>query len=102
MVASQNYPGAIMTNFAWLIEAPGPNYLGTRKLGKYEFYWTRDHNKALRFYSKQQADDAMMAVRELDENLFGFAETLGEAKPVEHGWVNPGAPPANPSADGEG
>lgn len=74
--------------FAWLIEAPGPNYLGTRDFGHYpEFYWTRDHTKATRFCSKAQADGVMMAVRQLSPALFAFAISLGEALPVEHGWV---------------
>lgn len=75
------------TDFAWLIEAPGTKYLATRRLGINEFYWTSDHNTALRFISEQQADGVMMAVRELVPPLFEFARTLGEARPVEHGWI---------------
>ncbi len=71
---------------AWLIEAPGLNYLGARDRA---FFWTKDHAKALRFYSKEQADGAMMAIRELVPKLFGFAYTLGDASPVEHGWMTP-------------
>lgn len=36
-----------MTDFRWLIEAPGQRYLAARKLGNHEFYWTQDHNKAI-------------------------------------------------------
>lgn len=82
-----------MTNFSWLIEAPGLNYLSVRKLGKYAFFWTLDHNKALRFFSQEQADMVMMAVRESEPKLWAFAANLGEAKPVEYGWVSPAAEP---------
>lgn len=76
-----------MTEFAWLIEAPGQNYLAVRELARRkEFHWTHDHSKAIRFRTSEQADDTMMAIRGLNEELFAFAITLGEAKPVEHGW----------------
>lgn len=77
--------------FAWLIEAPGPHYLAARAVAGHKFHWTQDHGVALRFFSEEQADIAMMAIRELDPTLFGFAETLGEARPVEHGWLNTGS-----------
>ena len=75
--------------FAWLIEAPGPSYLAAHEgVGHiHEFRWTREPNEALRFYSQQQADAAMMAVRQLDPRLWGFAAVLGEARPVEHVWI---------------
>lgn len=80
-----------MTDFAWLIEAPGQNYLAVRVIAKVsEFHWSKDHNKALRFYNHDQADAVMMAVRNLEKELFGFALTLGEARPIEHGWTEPG------------
>ncbi len=40
---------AAESEFAWLIEAPGPRYLMARKLvvaGMHEFVWTADHNEA--------------------------------------------------------
>lgn len=74
--------------FAWLIEAPGQHYLAARAVAGHKFYWTQDHDAALRFVSEGQADLAMMAIRELDPKLFGFAETLGEARPIEHSWIN--------------
>jgi len=78
--------------FAWLIEAPGQNYLGIRKIGhSHDFYWTDDHTKALRFHSQEQADAAMMAVRQLAPYLWAFAANLGEARPVEHGWIATGS-----------
>lgn len=77
-----------MTDFAWLIEAPGQNYLGTREIAYYpEFHWTKDHNAALRFISKEQADGVMMVVRRVCPELFAFAVNLGDARPVEHGWI---------------
>lgn len=77
------------THFCWLIEAPGAHYLAARKLAVHEFFWTKDHNRALRFFSAEHADLTMMAVRALAPALFEFARTLGEARPVEHGWLNP-------------
>lgn len=76
-------------DFRWLIEAPGQNYLAVRKMQRapYTFHWTRDHDAALAFKSADQAESVMMAVRELCPELFGFARTLGEAHPVEHGWM---------------
>lgn len=65
---------------AWLIEAPGQNYLGVSTLGgEHRFHWTKDHAKALRFWTRMQADDVMMAVRALNPGLFAFAVNLGEA-----------------------
>ena len=90
-----------MSDFAWVIEAPGPRYLAVQRLKMSDnFGWTTDHNKALRFYSQEQADALMMAVRQMDREigglknhnqlvsgaLFAFETTLGNAKPVEHGW----------------
>jgi hypothetical protein len=77
-----------MTEFSWLIEAPGQNYLGTQEIGlQSRFYWTNDAAKALRFCSKEQADGVMMAVRKLAPDLWDFALTLGEAFPREHGYL---------------
>lgn len=75
-------------SFAWLIEAPGQHYLAVRAVAGNKFFWVQDHGAALRFFSEEQADLAMLAIRQLDPELFGFAKTLGEAKPVEHAWVN--------------
>lgn len=75
-------------NFAWLIEAPGNNYLGARNIAHTpEFYWTKDHNKALNFCSAEQANDTMMAIRALSPTLFEFARTLGDAMVTEYGWL---------------
>lgn len=82
--------------FCWLIEAPGANYLSTWSIGgATRFRWASDPNKALRFYSREQADSVAMAVRALDPDLWGFAGTLGEAWPREHGWL-PASPPLSP------
>jgi len=77
-----------MSEFAWLIEAPGPNYLGVVSIGQqHSFCWRPDHAKATRFYSEEQADAMMMAIRRACPELFAFAVLLGEAKAVEHGWL---------------
>lgn len=74
--------------FAWLIEAPGPNYLRVREITNvYDFSWTKDANKALRFHSKEQAIATMMALRQAFPEVFAFAIMLGDAQAVEHGWV---------------
>lgn len=80
-----------MTSFAWLVEAPGPHYLAVRKCpGDYrgEFYWSRDANDALRFFNKEQADLTATGLRALNPTLWGFAGSLGEAWPREHGWLS--------------
>jgi len=75
------------TEYGWLIEAPGTQYLEAHKMGNgYYFRWTRDHDKAIRFHSEEQADLTMMAIRTLAPKLFDFANTLGMSRPVEHGW----------------
>lgn len=82
-----------MSDFRWLIEAPGQRYLAVQRLSmSYNFEWTTDHNRALAFRTEDQADALMMAVRQMDRQhqggtLFGFEVTLGDAKAVEHGWV---------------
>jgi hypothetical protein len=81
-----------MSDFRWLIEAPGQQYLGVRKLtGRHDFVWTRDHNTALHFKSEEQADLMMNALRDLDRKLFGFDETLGPTRMTEHGWIDKAA-----------
>lgn len=83
-----------MTDFRWLIEAPGPRYLGVRKLSsRHDFVWTAQHDLAIQFASQEQADLTMMALRDLNRELFGFEATLGPAQPVEHGWMDPSGPP---------
>lgn len=91
-----------MTDFRWLIEAPGQKYLAVQRLsGSDNFEWTSDHNRALAFRSMEQADALMMAVRQMDREmialrnhgalswgeLFAFEPKLGNAKAVEHGWM---------------
>ena len=77
-----------MTDFRWLIEAPGQRYLAARKLGNHEFYWTQDHNKAIAFRDEAQADMTMMTIRDLAPALFDFERTLGSAAAIEHGWMS--------------
>lgn len=82
-----------MSDFRWLIEAPGARYLAVQRLKMSDnFEWTADHNRALAFRSEEQADALLMAVRQLDiqyqkGGLFAFERTLGNAKAVEHGWL---------------
>lgn len=84
-----------MSYFHWLIEAPGQRYLAVQRLHVSDtFEWTTDHNKALAFRDREQADAAMMAIRQMDrqingfdKGLFAFEATLGNAAAVEHGWV---------------
>ncbi len=76
-------------SYAWLIEAPGIRYLRVQSLSASDtFDWTVEHEKALRFHSKTQADAVMRAVRALAPHLFAFERNLGDAKPVEHAWIN--------------
>jgi hypothetical protein len=80
-------------DFAWLVEAPGPNYLGARAIGGFpDFFWTSDATKALRFWTKEQADFTAMAVRRMEPRLWDFALTLGDAFPRQHGFVNIASP----------
>lgn len=82
-------------DFRWLIEAPGPRYLAVQRLRQSDnFEWTADHDKALAFRTSEQADALMMAVRQMDrqingfdKGLFGFEVSLGNARAVEHGWL---------------
>lgn len=80
------------SDFRWLIEAPGQRYLAARKVGCHEFHWTQDHNAALAFRCEAQADMTMMAIRQLSPALFDFERTIGNAKAVEHAWID-GKPP---------
>lgn len=76
----------IETKFAWVIEAPGPSYLAVRELAGRHFYWSADHSNALRFFNEKQADDVLMAVRELKPELFPDAYAHFP-RVVEHGWM---------------
>lgn len=73
--------------FAWLIEVSGPHYLAVSKISPARFVWTRDHDEAIRFMSRKQADDVMTAIRELRRELFVFP-TGEEPRPVEHAWLD--------------
>ena len=75
-----------MTEFRWLIEAPGPKYLFAREVGGWEFSWTGDHNQALAFRDEKQADDLLMVARALQPTAFEFEKNLSGARAVEHGW----------------
>ena len=75
------------TDFKWVIEAPGANYLAVSQVGGARFYWTTDHNEAIRFESSNTADSVMMTIRDIMPALFVFEATLGNARAVEHGWM---------------
>lgn len=83
-------------DFRWLIEAPGARYLAVQRLHmSNSFEWTTDHDKALAFRSHDQADELMMAVRQMDrqingfdKGLFAFEASLGNARAVEHAWLD--------------
>ena len=78
-----------MADFAWLIEAPGARYLAARELGhQYDFHWTDDANKALRFFSENQCDKVRGAIRQMQPRLFDFEHTLGNAWPRQHGYLS--------------
>lgn len=80
---------AALDAFVWLIEAPGPNYLATRNIGHYpDFFWSKDPLRAVRFVSHAQADGVMEAVRRMAPELWAFAVNLGEARPVEHKFMD--------------
>ena len=73
--------------FGWLIEMQGPAYLAARTCGGHVFHWTNDPLKGIRFFSREQADQVMMAVRQLVPDLFPACVTQ-PPKPVEHGWLD--------------
>ena len=74
-----------MTMTVWLVEAPGPHYLGVRNLvNGSDFFWTRDRDKAIPFITQKQADSVMMGVRTLNKDIFNFAKVLSDPKPTSH------------------
>ena len=75
----------------WLIEMQGPAYLSARHCGGYEFFWTDDVYKAIRFAFRDQADLTMMAVRQLRGDLFPPCLVRVPCA-VEHVFA-PGGPP---------
>ena len=77
------------TKFAWVIEAPGPSYLA---VWSRQFYWSANHANALRFSDAKQADNVLMAVRELKPDLFPSVYAHFP-KAVEHGWLSGDAEP---------
>ena len=103
-----------MSDFRWLIEAPGQRYLAVQRLdASNNFEWTTDHDKAIAFRSEEQADALMMALRQLDRQLesydnggklswgklFAFEPSLGNAKAIEHGWMDDARLPKPSAAD---
>lgn len=81
-----------MEGFHWLIERQAnPAYLGTWEKMR-EFRWSADVNAALAFATKQQAEGAMMAIRQLVPALFHYDIAVSA---VEHGWSAPSATPTD-------
>jgi hypothetical protein len=73
------------TAYGWVVEMQGPAYLSARHAGGYEFCWTDDHSKAIRFPTREQADLVMMAVRQLRGDLFPSCLTQ-VPRATEHAW----------------
>lgn len=73
-------------NSWWLIEMQGPAYMAARQLAGYEFYWTEDVNKAIRFFNREQADTVMMTIRQLRDDLFPNCLIKAPCA-VEHMWI---------------
>lgn len=76
-----------MSETFWLVEMQGPAYLAARHLGGYEFYWTNDWTRAIRFASREQGDLVMMSVRQLRGDLFPACLTRVPCA-VEHGFAD--------------
>ena len=75
----------LRTDFSWLIEQAGPSWLAARKLGGWEFYWTEDAAKAIRFIDREQADAVLEVARQLVPTLFPSCLPRSVAA-VEHGF----------------
>lgn len=76
---------AFSDEYGWLLELPGPVYLGAQDDGI--LGWTTDSLKAIRFARR---DDAA---------LYAKLEGLTEASPVEHAWCQPRAAAAEEVQD---
>ena len=78
------------TEYAWLIEArwQPPSYIGIRKVGRNEFYWTPDHAKALRFARKIDAEALLDLMGDIDYPSHRALVTGPGPMPisVEHAW----------------
>jgi hypothetical protein len=68
-----------VSNTQYIIEAPGPYYLGARHLGDYAFFWSDRKQDAIVFLHYHNADMVMMAVRQLAPHLFVFEKALRNA-----------------------
>ena len=78
-------------NFVWLIEAPGQYYLATRRIAhSSEFVWLKDPHRAVRFMTREQADEVHYALKDLHPELFAYARVLGDARSTEHGFIGNG------------
>ena len=90
--------GIPVVQYAWLIEArwQPPHYLGIWKLGRTEFFWTDDHNRALRFARKKDAEALLGLLYEMSYPFHTLVRYPGPAPVVvEHAWD--GALPKEPT-----
>ena len=81
------------SQYAWLIEArwQPPSYIGIRKVGRNELYWTPDHSKALRFARKIDAEALLELMGDIDYPSHRALITGPGPMPiaVEHAWDAP-------------
>lgn len=71
----------------WVIEMQGPAYIAARRCGGYEFYWTEDIHKAIRFFNRDTADLVMMTIRQLRGDLFPACLPRIPCA-IEHTWLD--------------
>lgn len=77
-------------DFGYLIEAPWqpPHYIGIRKLPMAEFFWTKDHEEALRFSRPQDAQKVLDLLSEPDCPGSALVRGPGPAPSVVmHSWI---------------
>ncbi len=86
-----------MSERFWVIELqPGPIYLATRFLGKYEFIWTHDirgseRTTVLKFADEASATSMMLNLRAICRELFPDVMPHS-ARSVEHAWISTNEP----------
>lgn len=74
-------------NSAWLIEFGQQMYMRAGNGKRPLFCWTFNVNEALRFRDKKEADQVLLAVRDLVPDLFPSSIPL-PARPTEHIWLS--------------
>lgn len=80
--------GLPVSEFSWLIEAPGPCYLATGgdRIGHMHFRWVDDACTAIRFATQEQAENVFLTLRDMKRELFTSPFTR-EPRAVEHGFI---------------